>query len=216
MRQQEKTIGVSGGSGFGKMCLAGVTGWILGCKLKSRRVTKTMTVKHTLEQKRLYNQYYNDVYKLQEQNAELALASQKLQEDLRRLGELRETEAIQRDYEEFKLPDVDGDDRISRAEFSSYVRNYLSNYPGLAEKDYPKFEEFDHDNDGYVSFAEYSHQMALQVTKAEAERKRALHSSDAGGQHAYIKTNAVKSLYGEATQVDNFDDLYANYRRAMG
>jgi hypothetical protein len=26
-----------------------------------------------------------------------------------------------------------------------YVRDYLSNYPGLQEKDYPKFEDFDHD-----------------------------------------------------------------------
>ena len=78
-------------------------------------------------------------------------------------------DAMQRDYDEFKQPDVDGDDRISRAEFNMYVKNYLANYPGLAEKDYPRFEDFDHDHDGFVSFSEYSQQMALQVQQAEYE-----------------------------------------------
>jgi EF hand len=66
-----------------------------------------------------------------------------------------ELEALQHDYEEFKQPDINGDDRISRAELNMYVKNYLSNYPGLQEKDYPKFEDFDHDGDGYVSFQEW-------------------------------------------------------------
>jgi hypothetical protein len=26
------------------------------------------------------------------------------------------------------------------------VKEYLSNYPGLKKEDYPKFEDFDHDN----------------------------------------------------------------------
>lgn len=41
---------------------------------------------------------------------------------------------------------MDGDDRISRAEFNIYVKEYLSNYPGLKPEDYPRFEDFDHDN----------------------------------------------------------------------
>ena len=65
--------------------------------------------------------------------------------------EKHEMESLQREYDEFKQPDVDGDDRISRTEFTAYVRDYLSNYPGLTEKDYPKFEDFDHDGDGYVA-----------------------------------------------------------------
>mmetsp|Transcript_27003 Transcript_27003/g.79789 ORF Transcript_27003/g.79789 Transcript_27003/m.79789 type:complete len:83 (-) Transcript_27003:463-711(-) len=81
-------------------------------------------------------------------------------------------EAVQRDYDEFKQPDIDGDDRISRAEFQMYVKNYLSNYPGLAEKDYPKYEDFDHDGDGYINFQEYAQQMALQVQQAEKNSGR--------------------------------------------
>ena len=69
----------------------------------------------------------------------------------------------------YHISDVDGDDRISRAEFNSYVKNYLSNYPGLSEKDYPNFEDFDHDGDGYISFQEYGQQMALTLQQAENE-----------------------------------------------
>ncbi len=80
-----------------------------------------------------------------------------------------ELEAVQRDYEEFKMPDLDGDERISRAEFNDYVKNYLANYPGLTEKDYPKFENFDHDKDGFISFQEYAQQMALQVQQMKSK-----------------------------------------------
>jgi len=152
------------------MCLAGVTGWLIGGRILSRRVAQTMDKKYIKEQKSLYTQYYNDVYKLQEQNAELALAIQNLQEDITKLGEKRDTEALQRDYDEFKQPDVDDDDRISHAEFNMYVKNFLSNYPGLSEKDYPKFDDFDHDKDGYVSFKEYSRQMAKQVKNEEKKQ----------------------------------------------
>jgi len=85
---------------------------------------------------------------------------------VRRVEEKARLGALQRDYDEFKQPDIDGDDRISRAEFNLYVKNYLRNYPGLAEKDYPKWEDFDHDGNGYVSFAEYSKQMALHAQQA--------------------------------------------------
>ena len=83
---------------------------------------------------------------------------------------------IQRDYDEFKQPDIDGDDKISRAEFNMYVKNYLANYPGLTEKDYPKFDDFDHDGDGYVSFEEYAQQMALVASK---ERQKGEESTKA-------------------------------------
>ena len=204
----------SGGPGLGKMLLVGGLGWIAGGKVHSSRASKTMKKKHMKEQKTLYSQYYNDVYKLQEQNAELAYAVEQLQASLQKVEEDRKMDARQRDYEEFKQPDIDGDDRISRAEFNMYVKNYLSNYPGLAEKDYPRFEDFDHDKDGYVSFKEYAQQMALQVKQAEAEQKRAQQSgSGSAAQKAGLKASAVKSLLGEAKHSDNFDDLYAHYRR---
>ena len=59
-----------------------------------------------------------------------------------------EQEALQRDYEEFKAPDANGDDMITRAEFNTYVRKYLASFPELSEKDFPKFDEFDLDGDG--------------------------------------------------------------------
>ena len=37
---------------------------------------------------------------------------------------------------------------ISREEFDTYVRKYLSSFPELSEKDFPKFEEFDLNHDG--------------------------------------------------------------------
>jgi len=151
------------------LLLGGAASWFLGGKYHSARAIKKIQTKHRKEQKALYTQYYNDVYKLSEQNQELALLIEQLQELLKETEAKHELEALQRDYDEFKQPDVDGDDRISRAEFNMYVKNYLSNYPGLSEKDYPKFEDFDQDGDGYVSFKEYSKQMAIQTQKAESE-----------------------------------------------
>ena len=46
----------------------------------------------------------------------------------------------------------------------------MATHPGLTEKDYPKFEDFDHDGDGYISFQEYAQQMALTVQQAEKEK----------------------------------------------
>jgi hypothetical protein len=144
--------------------------WFMGGKIHSGRVGKKLKAKHQKEQKALYSQYYNDVYKLSEQNQELLSYVQTLQDTLKQTEANHELEAIQRDYEEFKQPDIDGDDRISRAEFNMYVKNYLSNYPGLSEADYPKLEDFDRDGDGFVSFKEYAEQMAIQSQKVELDQ----------------------------------------------
>jgi Ca2+-binding EF-hand superfamily protein len=122
------------------------------------------------DQKKLYSQYYNDVYKLQQQNAELQYVAEQYKDALTQVQTEWENDKLQRDWEEFSQPDVDGDEKISRAEFNQYVKNYLANYPGLTEKDYPKFEDFDHDGDGYISFQEYAQQMALTVQQAEKEK----------------------------------------------
>ena len=111
-----------------------------------------MTIKHKAEQKKLYTQYYNDVKKLQETNAELEAYIKTLDDAIKGLTEEHELEAVQRDYDEFKQPDIDGDDRISRAEFNMYIRDYLSNYPGMKPEDYPRFDDFDHDNGGFKNF----------------------------------------------------------------
>jgi len=119
------------------------------------------------DQKELYSKYYNDVYKIQSLNSELALYIEELEKKIEQSDNERKLEALQRDYEQFKQPDIDNDDSISRAEFHMYVKNYLSNYPGLEEKDYPKFEDFDHDGNGLISFQEYAQQMALMLQQEE-------------------------------------------------
>uniref|UniRef100_A0A7S2R5Y4 EF-hand domain-containing protein n=1 Tax=Eucampia antarctica TaxID=49252 RepID=A0A7S2R5Y4_9STRA len=213
MKQQDKTAGGGGGGGgMGKLAVIGGLSWFLGGKIHSTRVAKLLKKKHMKETKTLYSQYYNDVYKLQEQNAEMAYLVEQLQTQYQRVEQEREMEAIQRDYDEFKQPDLDGDEQISRAEFNMYVKNYLSNYPGLGENDYPKFEEFDHDGDGYVSFQEYAQQMAVQVKKAEKEKRRA-DQQGVGSNTAKQKAAALKGLYGDAKKGDSFNDLYANYKR---
>jgi len=174
LKQQQKK-GAAGGAG---VTLTGVVsaavtfafGYNIGGRVHSNRAVKALKKKHMKDQKTLYSQYYNDVYKLQQQNAELAYVVEQYQEALKKVEEDREMDAMQRDYDEFKQPDLDGDDRISRAEFNMYVKNYLSNYPGLTENDYPKFEDFDHDNDGYIGFQEYAQQMALTLQQAENEK----------------------------------------------
>jgi hypothetical protein len=72
-----------------------------------------------------------------------------------------------------------------------YVKNYLANYPGLSEKDYPKFEDFDHDGDGHVSFQEYSQQMALQAQQAELEQMY-------GKSGDNKKAQALKDMYADS------------------
>jgi len=166
---------------MGKFLLGASASWFFGGKFHSARVVKKLKAKHQKEQKQLYSQYYNDVYKLSEKNQELEYYIETLTETLKNTEAKHEMEAIQRDYDEFKQPDIDGDDRISRAEFNMYVKNYLANYPGLSEKDYPKFEDFDHDGDGYVSFQEYAQQMALQAQQAELDQMYGDSSSSSGG-----------------------------------
>lgn len=148
---------------MGKMVVGSALGWAAGGFFHSKRATAKLNQKHKKEQKALYTQYYNDVYQLQQQNAELAYLAEQLKQHAKNVEEQAELEALQRDYDEFKQPDIDGDDRISRAEFNHYVKNYLTNYPGLTEKDMPKFEDFDHTGDGFVNFQEYTEQMALQT-----------------------------------------------------
>lgn len=190
-RQNTKVGGGEGGNGPMKLLVVGGISWVLGAKFHSKRTAKKLKVKHQKEQKQLYAQYYNDVYKLSEHNQALANQAEELKDLVRSTEAKAELEALQRDYDEFKQPDIDGDDRISRAEFNMYVKNYLSSYPGLSEKDYPKFEEFDHDADGFVSFSEYSQQMALIAAQAEKDNL-------AGGDKQ--KAKAMNDLYNSAKQ----------------
>jgi hypothetical protein len=64
--------------GWGSVAAGTAIGWLLGGKVHAQRKEKKLNAKHKEEQKALYTQYYNDVYTLQQQNAELAQALEQL------------------------------------------------------------------------------------------------------------------------------------------
>ncbi|KAJ1405528.1 hypothetical protein B484DRAFT_404408, partial [Ochromonadaceae sp. CCMP2298] len=109
---------------------------------------------------------------------------------------------VERDYEEFKAPDTDGDDMISRTEFNTYVRKYLSSFPELSEKDFPKFEEFDLNQDGIVSFAEWQQFLVQQKL---AEKQKAAQGAQTGGSGAYDEM--LSALYQQSQGSDSFSTL---------
>ena len=107
-----------------------------------------------------------------------------------------EKETIERDYEEFKAPDTNNDDMISRSEFNIYVRKYLSSFPELSEKDFPKFEEFDLNSDGIVSFDEWQRFLYQQKLK-EAQQGKTAKQQGAYG-------DLLNALYEQSYQSDRF------------
>ena len=71
------------GGGWGKVLVGTGIGWFVGGKIHAQRKEKKLNKKHKEEQKALYTQYYNDVYSLQTQNAELAQALEQMGVKLR-------------------------------------------------------------------------------------------------------------------------------------
>jgi hypothetical protein len=67
----------NGGLGWKGIVAGGAVGWFLGGKYHANKVAKKLSAKHKQDQKVLYQQYYNDVYALQQQNSELILALEK-------------------------------------------------------------------------------------------------------------------------------------------
>ena len=61
-------------SSWAGMAAAAGVGWVCGATVHSRRLRKKLQTKFKHDQKELYQQYYNDVYALQQQNAELVSA----------------------------------------------------------------------------------------------------------------------------------------------
>mmetsp|Transcript_33011 Transcript_33011/g.48715 ORF Transcript_33011/g.48715 Transcript_33011/m.48715 type:complete len:100 (+) Transcript_33011:40-339(+) len=53
--------------------------YLIGAKVHSGRISKKMKTKHLKDQKALYTQYYNDVYRLEEQKAEQQAVIEQLQ-----------------------------------------------------------------------------------------------------------------------------------------
>lgn len=179
----------------------GVAGGVLGGWLVHRH----MKNKHSKEKEELaiYLATQEEVYKQREKQ---------WQSEYRKLYnafEELEKETIERDYEEFKAPDANNDDMISRQEFNIYVRKYLSSFPELSEKDFPKFEEFDLDGDGIVSFDEWQQFLYLQkqqeALKAEKEAKGG--AAGANGKDTKAYNALLEALYEQSHQSDSFGTL---------
>jgi len=111
-----------------------------------------------------------------------------------------EAEALQRDYEEFKAPDVDGDDKISIYEFGSYIQNYMKAYPHIPERDYPTFADFDKNGDGTVTFKEWQHYLQQQKKDAKGSTKQAKAS--------------IADLSKAADSSQSFQQLYEKLKNA--
>jgi Ca2+-binding EF-hand superfamily protein len=101
-------------------------------------------------------------------------------------------DTTQRDYQEFKQPDTNGDDYISRKEFNDYMNSYLQAYPSLSPEDYPSFDEFDFDNDGKVSFKEWQDYLYLQELAAAQEATRYNGNQATPGKNAKAAKNNRK------------------------
>ena len=95
---------------------------------------------------------------------------------------------------------------ISREEFDTYVRKYLSSFPELSEKDFPKFEEFDLNHDGIVSFDEWQEFLAQQKIK-EAEKAKAGTTKGSGDANY---NDLLNQLYEQSYQSDGFNTLNKN------
>ena len=69
-------------NGWGKAIGAFGVSYLIGAKVHSGRLSKAMKNKHMKDQKALYTQYYNDVYRLEEQKAEQQAVIEQLQAGL--------------------------------------------------------------------------------------------------------------------------------------
>jgi len=174
----------------------GIFGGLVGSWFASNRLSK----KHDKEKKDLlqYIKLQDEIYK--ERDKQWQIEYRKLYAMYDEL----EKESVERDYEEFKAPDTNNDDMISRTEFNTYVRKYLSSFPELSEKDFPKFEEFDLDKDGNVSFEEWQ-QFLYQQKLLEQQKAKAGSSNKGGTNSAY--NELLNALYEQSHSSDSFNSL---------
>ncbi|EJK50853.1 hypothetical protein THAOC_30041, partial [Thalassiosira oceanica] len=139
-------------------------GWFIGGRIHSKRASTKLKKKHSKERAAFVQLYREQVGALQEFNKESARIIQAMESSIiaRQNGVPAEIDTVP-----FFMADTDGSKRISKAEFDRYVKDYLSNYPGLRPEDIPKWESFDHDYSGSITFEEYNQQMAKEIRKAQ-------------------------------------------------
>jgi hypothetical protein len=66
------------GVAWGQILAGGATGWLMGATFHCGRQKKKSDAKHKADQKKIYQQYYDDVYSLQDQNEQLATALEQM------------------------------------------------------------------------------------------------------------------------------------------
>lgn len=154
----------AGGNNIMKMVTGSALGWFLGGKIHSKRAAKALKTKHSKERAAFVQLYREQVGALQEFNKESARIIQAMESSIiaRQNGVPAEIDTVP-----FFMADTDGSKKISKAEFDRYVRDYLSNYPGLKPEDIPRWESFDHDLSGQITFDEYNQQMMKEIRKAQ-------------------------------------------------
>lgn len=162
--------------------------------------------KNSKELERLYQMISSknvEVQKLKTMIYEYEYKNQELKQALYE----SEQESLKRDYEEFKQPDANGDDVISRAEFATYIRNYMKAYPHIPVEEYPTFEDFDMNRDGLVTFQEWQEYLYQQQL---AEQKTAQYGSSKQQQNA-----AVHNMYDQSTSAQSFQSLYEQLQQQV-
>ena len=187
-RQKKK-----GGGSLVTSAVTGMIGFFVGGYFSSRGSKK----KNDKEKKDLlqYMQMQEELYKKREGQW------QKEYQKLYTAYEELNRETVERDYEEFKAPDTNNDDMISRAEFNIYVKKYLSSFPELSERDFPRFEEFDLDGDGIVSFEEWQQFLYLQKQKEAAAAAKGQQQQK--GQYQDL----LNSMYEQSASSNSFNSL---------
>ncbi|CAM9871009.1 unnamed protein product [Chrysoparadoxa australica] len=153
--------------------IVGIAGGFLLDKLWSGRSAGKLKSKHQGDLETLVSKWQKERDQIiYVKNLQLQEYQQRLQEADATITQLQQAALdagvdlgvtqTQLDYEEFKQPDVNNDDMISRAEFNQYIRSYLQAYPHIKASDIPKFEDFDLNHDGVVSFQEWERYLEQQ------------------------------------------------------
>jgi hypothetical protein len=136
---------------LGNILIGSAFFWLAGGAFHSLRTTNILKKQHEKEKNQLMAQHMKDASNLSNHIQKHLLAISQLELILKSTISKYELKLLQSVYEDFQELDIDGDDRVSRAEFNLYMKKCFSTfYPGLEEKDYPDFEGFDDDGNGYV------------------------------------------------------------------
>lgn len=147
--------GVSAVAGFGLGQLWTRWGYRSSARKHDKELEKILT-NHDKDKKKLSQAYTQQKHEYQFMLSQAEMVIQQLHDRL----SSSDVDESKRKYAEFKLPDENNDDVITRTEFNKYLQNYLVMHPEMSESDYPSFDDFDVDGNGKVAFLEWKKFMA--------------------------------------------------------